>query len=463
MRVEKTDDIVLGVRDDWGREVPFSLSVVDRRHHALAVGKSGVGKSTLLFNMAMQDIYAGRGVGLVDPHGDLCDDILAHIPKNRIEDVVYFDPTDSDYPVALNLLAHVGPDRRDEMIDGIIAAFKGTWGDFFGPRMERLFRFALASLYYCQNASLLGVERMLTDATYRAWVVKQVKDPKVRGFWARQFDVLDRETQAEHASPILNKIDAFLLPQGIRNVVGQVRNTVDARFVMDRGRIFIARLSKGKLGAERAALLGALWVTLFQVAAMSRADTPQSARRDFFLYVDEWQSCLTGAFASVLSECRKYRLCLTLANQYFEQIDPKVLAAVFGNVSSIVAFRVGHEDAAVLERAFGGHYAASQFTSLSNGEVVAKLLRGGCELDPFRGRTLPPVGVRRGHGQKIIARSRQKYAQRRERGGAEDREVVRRAVPVMVLKSTAVPVGCGAQHEQRPEEAREFQERSPGL
>lgn len=346
-RVKKTDDIILGTKLASGREELFALSIEDRRHHTLAVGKSGVGKSTLLFNMVMQDIYAGRGVAVLDPHGDLCEDILAHIPSARSRDVVYFDPADAEYPVSLNLLQGVGLASRDEMIDGVISAFKGTWDDFFGPRMERLFRNALAALYYCQNASLLGVERMLVDEKYRAWVVRQVKDVKVRQYWLGQFERLNQKTQAEYAEPILNKIDAFLLPHTVRNIVGQTRKRIDARFMMDHGSIFLANLSKGKIGADRASLLGSLWITQFQIAAMSRVDSPQAERRDFFLFVDEWQSFLTKAFTSVLSECRKYRLCLTLANQYFGQIDRTVLDAVFGNVSSIVAFRVGHADAEI--------------------------------------------------------------------------------------------------------------------
>lgn len=415
MGVGKNEDIILGVRNAWEREEPFTLSPNDRMYHVLAVGKSGVGKSTLLFNMIMQDIRAGRGVGVIDPHGDLCEDILAHIPRERIEDVVYFDPSDSDFPVALNLLDRVGEHRRDQVIDGIVAAFKGLWGEFFGPRMESIFRNALATLYYCENASLLGVERMLTDEKYRSWALSQVKDPKVVRFWRTQFDVYDRRTQAEFASPVLNKIDAFLLPRGIRNVVGQIRNNINARFMMDDGRIFIANLSKGRIGAERANLLGSLWITQFQLAAKARDDMPRSKRRDFFLYIDEWQSFLTDVFVSMLSEVRKYRLGLILANQYFGQMSEEIRATVFGNVSSLIAFRVGHEDAHILQRAFGDEYVASQFTALSNGEVLAKLLRNEHVLQPFFGRTLPPQGKLQGHREKIIMRSRLKYAVPRER------------------------------------------------
>jgi len=363
--------------------------------------------------MILQDIEAGRGVGVIDPHGDLATDILDHIPRRRIEHVTYFDPSDTDSCVGFNLLARVPTERRHLVASGIVSAFKGIFPDFFGPRMEYIFYAAVAALLDCDNVTLLGLQRMLSDEMYRTWVVRQVKDPMVRAFWEKEFESHDKRTKAEMVSPILNKVGPMLMTPQLRNILGQVRNRIDARFMMDNGRIFIANLSKGKLGAEKANLLGSFLVAQFQWAAMSRADVTEDERRDFFFYVDEFQSFVSDSFSVVLSEARKYRLCLTLAHQYLDQLKPSIAAAVVGNVGSFVAFRVGHQDAEALEQAFGKTYAASAFTSLNNGDVYAKLLSNGQDLDPFAARTLPPQGIRHGRGNAIVRRSREKYAIKR--------------------------------------------------
>lgn len=405
-----TDDVIFGVRDGWGQDTPFSLSTPDRRHHLYAIGKSGTGKTTLLRNMIVQDIAAGRGVGVIDPHGDLAGELLDCIPRSRIEDVAYFDPSDAEYAVGLNLFARVPPDRRHLVASGVVGSFKAIFPDFFGPRMEYVFYAAVAALLDCENVSFLSLPRMLTDARYRAWVVRQVKDPVVRAFWECEFESHDKHTKSEMVSPILNKVGPLLMTPQIRNVLGQVRGRIDARFMMDRGRIFITNLSKGKLGADKAGLLGSLLVTQFQLAAMARADTPEAERRDFFLYVDEFHSFVSDSFASILSEARKYRLCLTLSHQYMGQLKREVAQAVMGNVGTFLAFRVGHADAEELQKLYGNSYAASAFTSLNNGEVYAKMLSDGRDIEPFLGRTLPPLGVWHGRRETIIRRSREKYS-----------------------------------------------------
>jgi hypothetical protein len=354
-----------------------------------------------------------RGVGVIDPHGDLATDLLDHIPRHRIEHVTYFDPSDAECAVGFNLLACVPPDHRHLVASGVVAAFKGIFPEFFGPRMEYIFYAAVAALLDCENVSLLGLQRMLSDERYRAWVVKQVKDPVVRTFWEREFETHDRKTKAEMVSPILNKVGPMLMTPQVRNILGQVRNRIDARFMMDNGRIFIANLSKGKLGADKANLLGSFLVAQFQLAAMSRADVPENERRDFFFYVDEFQSFVSDSFSAILSEARKYRLCLTLSHQYLDQLKPGIADAVMGNVGSIIAFRVGHQDAEALELAFGKTYAASAFTSLNNGEIYAKLLSRGQDVEPFMGRTLPPQGERHGRRETIIRRCREKYSKQR--------------------------------------------------
>ncbi len=406
--------VILGVREDWGQELPVLLSCGDRRQHVYVIGKSGTGKTTLLRNMIVQDIEAGRGVGVIDPHGDLAADILDHVPRRRVEDVTYFDPADTEHPLGFNLLARVPHDRRHLVASGVVAAFKGLFPDFFGPRMEYVFYAAVAALLDCENVSFLGLQRMLSDERYRAWVVKQVKDPMVRAFWRDEFESHDKRTKAEIVSPILNKVGPMLMAPPVRNILGQVRNRIDPRFMMDRGRIFVANLAKGKLGADKANLIGSFLVAQFQLAAMSRADVPEDDRRDFHLFVDEFGSFVSDSFTAILSEARKYRLCLTLSHQYLRQLKPGILDAVVGNVGSMVAFRVGHEDAQSLELAFGKSYAASAFTNLNNGEVCAKLLSNGRDTEPFMARTFPPQGARHGRRETILRRSREKYAQRRE-------------------------------------------------
>ena len=404
------EHIVLGLREEWGQEVPFALSHSDRRHHLYAIGKSGAGKTTLLRNLILQDIEAGRGVGFIDPHGDLAADVLDHIPRRRIEDVTYFNPADAEYPVGLNLLKSSSPDRRHLIASGVVSAFKSLWGLSWGPRLEYILYAAVAALTECENVSLLGLQRMLSDSRYRAWVVKQVKDPVVRSFWVNEFEFYDDRYLHEAIAPIQNKVGQLLMSPHLRNILGQVRTRIEARFMMDEGRIFIADISKGRLGADKSNLIGSFLVTQFELAAMSRSDIPERERRDFFLYVDEFQSFMSDSFVSILSEARKYRLCLTLSHQYIGQLRPEIRDAVFGNVGSIVAFRAGQRDAELLEHEYAGDFVASRFVGLSNHEVCVKLLH----REPFFGRTLPPSGKRHGRRETIVRRSREKYAKRRK-------------------------------------------------
>jgi type IV secretory pathway TraG/TraD family ATPase VirD4 len=406
------DQVILGIRDFWGQDRPVSLSSADRRHHTYMLGKSGTGKTTLLRNLILQDIEAGRGVGVIDPHGDLAWDLLDHIPRHRIEDVTYFDPADPDYAVSFNLLAHVPAERRHLVASGVVGSFKSIFPEFFGPRMEYVFYAAVAALLDCVNVSLLGLQRLLTDFGYRAWAVKQVKDPVVRNFWEQEFEAHDKRTKSEMVSPILNKVGPVFMSPQLRNILGQVQSRLDMRFMMDHGRIFIANLSKGRLGTDKANLLGSFLVSQFELAALSRADTPENERRDFFLFVDEFQSLVSDSFATMLSEARKYRLCLTLSHQYGKQLKPNIADAVFGNCGSLVAFRVGYEDAELLEKNFGKTYTAAAFACLSNHEAYMKLLEGGRDTEPFLARLFPPSGTRHGRRETIIRRSREKYARR---------------------------------------------------
>jgi len=405
--MEQGDQIFIGHRHEWGGETPFAIDVPARRQHVYVIGQTGAGKSTLLRNLILQDIEDGRGVGLIDPHGDLALDVLDHIPPWRTDDVVYFDASSRD-PLAINLF-RANADNWHLVASGIVSAFKKIWGHSWGPRLEYILYATLASLLHCENSSLLGVSRMLHDEKYRRWVVRQVKDPMLQSFWRREFDNYDRRFRQEVVGPIQNKVGQIFLAPALRNVLGQVGTKINFRFMMDRKRIFIANLSKGLIGEMHSRLLGALLITGFELAALSRADIQLGDREDFFLYADEFHHVATDSFASILSEARKYRLSLTLAHQYLGQLDEGIRDAVFGNVGTMFAFRVSESDAAVFERQFGGKFSRAHFTDLDNFELCAKLLR----QEPFLAKSLPPLETSRRRKTIVIRHSRQKYCRRR--------------------------------------------------
>jgi hypothetical protein len=407
------DFIILGTREAWGGQQHFGLSPTDRRHHVYVIGKTGSGKTTLLRNMIVQHLAAGHGVGLIDPHGDLAEELLSHIPPWRADHLCYFNPGDLEFPVGLNLLANFPPDDRHLVASGIVGAFKSIWRDSWGPRLEYILYNAIAALLDCQNTTLLGVNRLLTDDTYRAWVVRQIKDPFIREFWADEFASYDERFRREAIAPIQNKLGQFLLNPVVRHILGQVRSKVSFPFIMDNQRIFIANLSKGKLGHDKANLLGSLLTTQFQLAAMARTNQPEHDRRDFFLFIDEFQNFSTDAFASILAEARKYRLCLVLSHQYIDQLPLPIRQAVFGNVGTLISFRVGYTDAEALHHEFGNTHIAQQFVDLDKFEILTRLLENGANKEPFRAKTLAPVDNSVGRHAKLVAKSRERFATRR--------------------------------------------------
>jgi hypothetical protein len=407
--------ITIGERDGWGNPQPFGISTADQRQHIYIIGKTGSGKTTLLLNLISQHIALGHGVGLIDPHGDLAEEILRHIPPHRADHLVYFNPGDIEFPIGLNLLANIAPDDRHLVASGIVGAFKGIWRDSWGPRMEYILYNAVAALLDCQNATLLGVNRLLTDDKFRASVIRQVKDPFIRAFWVEEYAGYDERFKREAIAPIQNKLGQFLLNPVVRNILGQVKCKVDIPFIMDHQRLFIANLSKGRLGHDKANLLGSLLTTQFQLGAMARANRPEEERRDFYLFIDEFQNFSTDAFASILAEARKYRLCLTLSHQYIDQLPLPIRQAVFGNVGTLIAFRIGNTDAEVMEKEFGKTIPASSLADLNRFEAVVKLLENGTNLEPFRAEMLPPSGNRIGRKDNLIARSRERFATLRTR------------------------------------------------
>ena len=401
--------IQIGTRQGWGQESTFGLRDEDARHHAYVLGKTGSGKTTLLRNMILQHLHRGHGLALLDPHGDLADELLDHFPTWRARDLIYFNPADIEFPVALNLLANVPRDSRHLVASGIVGAFKSIWRDSWGPRMEYILYNALAALLDCPNASLLGVNRMLTHGDYRSWVIRQIKDPFVRSFWAVEFAAYDGRFVREAIAPIQNKLGQFLMNPPIRNILGQVKTKIDFRFIMDTGRVFLANLSKGKLGGDKANLLGSLLTTQFQLAAMSRAELPEHDRRDFHLFIDEFHNFTTDSFAAILAEARKYRLCLALSHQYLDQLTPEVRQAIFGNTGTLIAFRTGHTDAELLAKEFGGTFTASQFVDLDRYQIIVRLLDHGIASDPFAARTLPGLRSHHSNRYKLIQCSRERF------------------------------------------------------
>lgn len=402
--------IIIGEREVWGATVPFGISAADQRQHIYIIGKTGSGKSTLLRNLIIQHLALGHGVGIIDPHGDLAEELLHHIPPKRADHLIYFNPGDLEFPIGLNVLANVAPDSRHLVASGVVSAFKGIWRDSWGPRLEYILYNAVSALLDSRNATLLGVSRMLTDDTFRAKIVRQIKDPFIRAFWAEEYTNYDERFKREAIAPIQNKIGQFLMNPVVRNILGQVKSKVSIPFIMDQGRIFIANLSKGHLGHEKANLLGSLLTTQFQLAAMARSNRPEEERRDFYLFIDEFQNFSTDAFASILAEARKYRSCLILSHQYIDQLPLPIRQAVFGNVGTLISFRIGSTDAEVMEKEFGNTFPASFLSDLDRYEAVVKLLVDGTNREPFRAKMLPPLGDRIGRKEKLIATSRLRFA-----------------------------------------------------
>lgn len=388
----------------------FGIKRDDRRRHFYTIGKTGMGKSNLMENMAIQDIQNGNGIAYVDPHGEGAEKLLDYIPKERIKDVIFFNPADLDFPIAFNVMEKVDFRYRHLVAGGLMAVFKKVWPDVWSARMEYILSNAILALLEYPDSTLLGVNRMLSDPEYRARVVAQVKDPIVKAFWSVEFARYSQKYETEATAAIQNKVGQFVSNALIRNVIGQTESTVNMRKIMDEGKILILDLSKGRIGEDNSRLLGALLITKIQLAAMSRVDIPEAERRDFYLYVDEFQNFATESFASILSEARKYRLNLIVGHQYITQMDEIVRDAVFGNVGTMAVFRVGAEDAEFLEREFSPEFTAEDLVNLSKYNIYLKLMIDGVASHPFSAGTLPPPKpLEESNRQAIIEASRQQY------------------------------------------------------
>jgi type IV secretory pathway TraG/TraD family ATPase VirD4 len=410
------DVIAIGKTDFRGSGVLFGIKPEDRRHHMYLVGQTGAGKSTLLKNMAIRDIRAGRGAAVIDPHGELVEDILNFVPRSRTNEVVYFNPSDTENPIGLNILEARSDEEKQLVASSLISVFKHLWKGFWGPRLEHVFHNAILALMDTPGSTLLGIYRMLADDKFRHEVVARVRDPIVKLFWEKDFEKYPASFKKEVASPIQNKIGQLLTSAALRNIVVQSRSTIDLRFIMDNKRILLVNLAKGRIGEDKANLFGSVLVTKLYLAALERQDTPESERKDFYLYIDEFHNFSTDVFPSILSEARKYRLNLILAHQYLHQLSENVKHAVFGNVGTLASFRVGSIDARELADEFSPAFSKEDLEHAENRHIYLKLMIDGKRSLPFSAETLPPLcrcGDEAGK-DTIIKVSRERFASRRE-------------------------------------------------
>ena len=403
-----------GVTNFRKKERKFGIKLDDRRKHIYIIGKTGMGKSTLQENMIISDIRAGNGLAVVDPHGDLVERVVNFIPKQRINDVVFFNPADDENPIAFNILEKVDPQYKNLIASGLVGVFKKIWADSWGPRLEYILMNTILALLEYPGSTLLGITRMLVDKKYRNKVVDRITDPIVKAFWVDEYANYNERFRTEAISPIQNKVGQFLSSATIRNIVGQSKSTIDLRKAMDDKKILLMNLAKGRIGEENSSLLGAMMITKLQLAAMSRADISEEKRNDFFLYVDEFQNFATESFAHILSEARKYRLGLIIAHQYIEQLGDEVKAAVFGNVGTMIVFRVGAEDAEFLEQEFIPYFEQTDLVNLTKFDFYIKLMIDGVTSNPFSAIGMPPATGETGNRDKVITVSRERYSNPRE-------------------------------------------------
>ena len=429
---DMNDKVLFGVINFRGRQARFGIKQDDRRRHMYIIGKTGMGKSELQKNIAIQDILAGKGICVIDAHGELSDALLDYIPESRINDVLYINPSDIGFPIGFNVIEQVEPDKRHLVADGVMSVFKKIWEDAWSSRMEYILHNTILALLEIPDATLLGVNRIYGDKDYRHRVIDAVKDPVVKGFWVNEFAKYANNFAVEATAAIQNKVGQFISSMLIRDIIGQPKSTFDFRELMDQQKIVLVNLSKGKVGEEASRLIGSLIITKLQLAAMSRVDLPEHQRKGFTLMVDEFQNFATASFASILSEARKYGLSLIVAHQYIAQMAEEVRDAVFGNIGTLVSFRVGAEDAEMLEKEFAPEFTVNDIVNLNKRQIYLKLMIDGVASNAFSAMTMdtiakPEVSYR----QQVIDASRAKYGKPR---AEVERQIAEWAGPGLVTK-----------------------------
>ncbi|TSC60260.1 MAG: Uncharacterized protein LiPW15_138 [Parcubacteria group bacterium LiPW_15] len=419
MAKEKKDVVFFAKTDFRDADRIFGIKRADRRQHMYVIGKTGTGKTTLLRNMVIQDIANGEGLCVVDPHGEFVEDLLKMIPKDRLDDVVYFNPGDPDFHVGFNPLEISDPRYKHLVASGLMAIFTKIWAGVWSPRMEYILNNCVLGLLDTPGTTLLGIPRLLVDKEFRQKVVANIQDPVVKAFWSTEYEAWKDQYRNEAIAPIQNKVGQFLSVTLVRNIVGQQKSTVDFFEIMNSGKILLVNVSKGRIGEDNSALLGAMVITKIQLSAMDRIRVPEEERVDFYLYVDEFQNFATDSFANILSEARKYRLCLTMAHQYIGQlvtdVSTKVRDAIFGNVGTQMIMRVGAADADFLAKELEPEFGAQDMVNLPNRRIYLKLMVDGVTSRSFSAATLPPIKTQfeAAAEEDVIKTSRKRYARPR--------------------------------------------------
>jgi hypothetical protein len=404
----------IGITNYQSKHIRFGIKKKDRAGHIYCIGKTGTGKSTLLLNMAISDIHNGDGVAVIDPHGDLSNEILDYIPKERVKDIIYFNTTDIQYPIAFNPLHKIKAGDEYMVASTIVSALKKIWSDSWGPRLEHILRNTLLSLAYHPDSTLLDIVPMLTNFEFRRQVLYSVSDSAIHEFWQKEFEPLSQQLKNEFIAPIVNKVGLFATHPVLRYIVGQNHDAIDVASIMDTRKILVVNLSKGILGEEATQLLGSLIITQFQIASLSRAKQGIDHRSPYFLFIDEMHSFMTLSFADILSESRKYGLSLFLTHQFTDQVDEEILNAIIGNVGTIITFRIGPRDAELLKQEFHPVFNQTDLIGLPQYCIYLKLLIDGTTSQPFSAQTLPIEKNKQYTKNEIIVNSRKSYANKME-------------------------------------------------
>lgn len=409
--VNDNDISFFGISDFRDHKIPFGIRRFDRRRHLYILGKSGSGKSCLMQLLVQSDINKGHGCAVIDPHGDLIDDILRLIPQHRLKDVVIFDPSDTAFPASFNPVSPINPELKVRVALSFLDAFKRVFGSDWSEKMDHVLRYAMLGLISAPGSTILSLRRMLSDEAFRTDIVRRAQDESVKRFWLREFVARRKEFEDGPISRLLNRLDELLSTEMMRNILGQSHNRFDFRRFMDEGKIVLLKVSKGVLGADNASLLGSLLIWKMYEAAMSRADTPMEDRKDFYLYVDELQNFATDSFGEILSESRKYRLCLTVAHQFLGQLPSSIKNTVFGNVANLLSFRVGADDAGLIAQEFQPVFGDSDLLNLPLRNFFLKMSVNGEVQESFSGSTLNLVypGAESNFSAEAIANSRAQY------------------------------------------------------
>lgn len=384
----------------------FGIKDKDRMNSIYCIGKSGSGKSTFLLNMAISDIQNGNSIAVIDPHGDIAEELLNHIPHDRLNEVIYFSPT--EFPIPFNILRNVHTEHQHLVASGILSTFQKLYSDFWGPRMAHILFFSVLTLLEYQKATLLDIAPLLTDSDYRSKILVHIKSPQILDFWFNEFEQYSKSLRAEIIAPILNKVGIFSSSIPLRNTFGQSSKGIDMADIMN-GKIFIANISKGRLGEEPSKLIGSILLTSMQLTALARATEPISARKPFYAYIDEAHNFITLSIADILSECRKYGLSLFLANQFLDQLEPEIKSAILANVGTIISFRVGNDDAKYLEKVFQPFFNEFDLINLPKYIMYLKLMIDGTTSQPFSAFSLPLTSYSHSFKDLILKRQKERY------------------------------------------------------